>query len=181
MPSVRRRHEGNQPITVSSSSKRNTIIFVISIAAVVALDQISKAVVAALMSPGQNVKVVPHLLWLTYSTNTGAAFGLFKGSSQVLFFTSLILVAMMLAWFMLARQRMGTFAFIGMGLIIGGAMGNLLDRIFRGRIIDYIDLGWWPVFNVADIAILAGAIIVLVVYTRELWREGDRQNPSSLR
>jgi signal peptidase II len=174
---LRRRAEGNRPITVSSSSTRSTFIFIVSIAAAIALDQISKAVVAALMSPGQTVKVVPHLLWLTYSTNTGAAFGLFKGSGQLIFFFSLILVVLMLTWFFISKQRMGILAFIGLGLIIGGAVGNLLDRIFRGEIIDYIDLGWWPVFNVADVAILVGAIIVLVVYSRELWRQGVQQEP----
>lgn len=69
---------------------------------------------------------------------------------------------------------MGAWAFAGLGLIIGGAVGNLVDRLFRGRVVDFIDFSWWPVFNLADIAIVAGVIIILLGYARELWRaEGE--------
>jgi signal peptidase II len=157
---------------VSTSHGRNTLVFIMSVVFTLTLDQVLKAVVVNCVSPGQIVTLVPHLLWLTYSTNTGAAFGLLKGSGQLIFFFSLILVVMMLVWFFWSRERMGAMAFIGLGLIVGGALGNLADRIFRGEVVDFIDLGWWPVFNIADMAILVGAIIVLVVYSRELWREG---------
>ena len=177
MRSLRKRIEGNRSITVSTRHGRNTLVFIISVVSAVALDQVLKAVVVGVISPGRTVTLVPHLLWLTYSTNTGAAFGLFQGSGQVIFFSSLILVVMMLAWFFWSKERLGALAFVGLGLIIGGAVGNLADRLFRGKVVDFIDLGWWPIFNVADVAILVGAIIVLIGYSREFWREGDPQKP----
>jgi signal peptidase II len=155
----------------------STLVFILSIAIAVSLDQVLKAVVVKTMLPGQTVTVVPHVLWLTYSTNSGAAFGMLRGSGQLIFLSSLILVMLMLAWFFWSRKRMGMLAFVGLGLVIGGAVGNLADRVFRGEVVDFIDLGWWPIFNIADMAILAGAIIVLIVYTRELWREGNLPDP----
>ncbi len=159
---------------MSTRSGRNTLIFVLVAAVVVLLDQVLKATVVGLMEPGRAVVVIPHFLWLTYTTNTGAAFGLLRGSGQVVFLMALIIVVLMLAWFFWSRGRMGAWAFAGLGLIIGGAVGNLVDRLFRGRVVDFIDFSWWPVFNLADIAIVAGVIIILLGYARELWRaEGE--------
>lgn len=177
MRSLRKSAEGNRPIIVSTRASRSTPIFALAAVSAIILDQILKAVVVGLMSPGQTVTVVPHVLWLTYSTNTGAAFGLFRGSGQVVFLASLIIVVLALAWFFWSKERIGAWSFLGLGLIIGGAVGNLADRIFRGTVVDFIDLGWWPIFNIADVAIVVGAIIVLVGYCQELWREGDQQKP----
>jgi signal peptidase II len=161
-------------VTASSRSGRNTLIFTLVAFGVVVLDQALKAAVAGLMEQGRAVAVIPHLLWLTYTTNTGAAFGLLRGSGQVVFLTALIIVVLLLAWFFWSRGSMGAWAFAGLGLIIGGAVGNLVDRLFRGSVVDFIDFSWWPVFNIADMAIVAGVIIILLVYARELWRaEGE--------
>lgn len=149
---------------------KNLLVFALTAAVAVVLDQGAKALVAWRMDPGSTAEVIPHVVSLTYSTNTGGAFGLLRGSGQIVFLAALTIVVLALAWVFWSRGRGSVLSFVGLGLIIGGALGNLLDRVFRGRVLDFIDLGWWPVFNVADIAIVGGVIITLLVYGRELLR-----------
>jgi signal peptidase II len=150
---------------------RNTFIFVLAAAAAILIDQVSKALVVAYVEPGRSITMVPHVLSLTHSTNTGGAFGLMRGSGQIVFLAALVVVGLTMAWFFVFRGRKSFWTFLGLGLLIGGALGNLIDRVARHKVVDFLDLGWWPVFNVADIAIVAGVIIVVVVSARELWQE----------
>jgi len=152
-------------------SKRNTILFLVIAAVVLALDQLLKLLVVLLMEPGQSVTVIPGVLDITYSTNTGAAFGIMKGSGQVLFLVAMVVVVLTVAWFYYTRHQEGAWSFIALGMVIGGALGNLVDRLFRGKVIDFIDLGWWPVFNLADVAIVTGVIIFVVGTALELMKE----------
>ncbi len=155
-----------------SRTARNTIIFAGTAAAVIIVDQVSKVLVVAYTSPGEAVTLIPHVLDLRQTYNTGAAFGLMSGRNTLVFVVAAFIILMTLAWFYVFRKRNSTLTFVGLGLILGGALGNnLIDRLARGKVIDFFDLGWWPVFNVADLAILAGVIIVLVVTAAEVWRE----------
>jgi signal peptidase II len=156
---------------------RNTIVFVLAAAAAILLDQVSKALVVTYMEPGRSVTIIPHVLSLTHSTNTGAAFGILRGSGQIVFLAALIITGLALAWFFAFRHKQGYWSFIGLGLLIGGALGNLIDRIFRHKVVDFFNLGWWPVFNVADLAIVAGVIIIVVVSAVEILREDAAGNP----
>jgi signal peptidase II len=173
---MRGRSGGDRAITLSQihirRTTKNALIFLLTAAAVILVDQVSKAIIAAQMEPGRSITAIPHVLSVTYSTNTGAAFGLFRGHSQLVFVAAALIIGLTLAWFIIFRKRDSLWTFIGLGLILGGALGNnLIDRVARGKVVDFIDLGWWPVFNVADIAIVSGVIIVLVVSAIELWRE----------
>ena len=154
-------------------STTNGLIFILVAAAAILLDQVAKAFVVAYVEPGRSITLIPHVLSLTHSTNSGAAFGLFKGSGQIVFLAALVVVVLTFAWFFAFRKKQSVWSFVGLGLIIGGALGNLIDRVARHnhQVVDFFDLGWWPVFNVADIAIVAGVIIVVVVTALELWRE----------
>lgn len=158
-------------------STLNALVFVITAAATILVDQVAKAFVVAYVEPGRSITLIPHVLSLTHSTNSGAAFGLLRGSGQIVFLAALIVVGMTFAWFFAFRKKQGIWSFIGLGLIIGGALGNLIDRAARHnhQVVDFLDLGWWPVFNVADIAIVGGVIIVLVVTVLEIWHEGDKK------
>ena len=71
---------------------------------------------------------------------------------------------MTLAWFFRAHHETSAISFVALGLIVGGALGNLIDRIFRGPVVDYIEIWFWPVFNVADLAIVAG-VIMMIIFT----------------
>jgi len=161
------------PLKQMKRSTTNGLIFILVAAAAILLDQVAKAFVVAYVEPGRSLTLIPHVLSLTHSTNSGAAFGLFKGSGQIVFLAALVVVVLTFAWFFAFRKKQSLWSFVGLGLIIGGALGNLIDRVARHnhQVVDFFDLGWWPVFNVADIAIVAGVIIVVVVTALELWRE----------
>ena len=150
------------------TAKRNTIVFAVTALATIAIDQGVKAIVAATLEPGQSVRVFAGLRF-TYIRNTGVAFGLFAGAGQILFWGALVLVAAMFVWFYRSRNTRGVLSFVALGLMVGGALGNLADRLLRGRVVDFVDFGWWPVFNFADLAIVAGVIILIVVVIRDLY------------
>jgi signal peptidase II len=128
------------------------------------LDRLTKALAEHLLLPAGSAKLIPNVLELTYTTNRGGAFGLF-GSAPYLFLaaTLVVCVAIVIASFGVTRPLVA----VGMGLVLGGALGNLTDRIIRGsgldgRVVDFIHITGWPVFNVADSAIVIGAGLILL-------------------
>lgn len=139
-------------------------------AAVVAVDQITKTVaVDHLLVP----RHVVGTLWLELTFNPGAAFGLGRGATAVVEVVVAALIGALLVFARRATDKAGRWVVAGCGLLIGGAVGNLADRIFRGHggaVIDFIDAAQvgrhelWPVFNVADASIVVGAIVVAVAY-----------------
>ena len=135
---------------------------------VVALDQLSKYLAESLLSLNQAVRVLPFFDWyLTY--NTGAAFSFLAGAGgwQRWFFTVTTLVISVVIFFWIKKLPSGDrMTAISLCLILGGAIGNLIDRIYLGYVIDYIQV-WlgsypWPAFNIADAAISVGAAILIV-------------------
>jgi signal peptidase II len=158
---------------MSSSTGKKYWIFAAAAIGALALDQITKALITAFISPGAAVRLIPGLE-LTHQTNTGAAFGLFAGRGQIIFWVSLLVVVLTLLWFFRSRGMEGLWYYVALGLIVGGAAGNLTDRIFRGAVVDYIDVGWWPVFNAADIAIVAGVLVMLALI---IWNYRGKISP----
>ena len=131
-------------------------------AAVVALDQLTKT--WALHHTLEPIHVV-GTLQLALTFNPGAAFGLGRGITPVLVGTAIVLVVILLGLGRAASRTATMPAVVAMGLLLGGACGNLADRLVRhhhGAVIDFIDLRWWPVFNVADSCITIGAIVLIV-------------------
>ncbi len=129
--------------------------------AVFLADQGSKRLVENSMRIGESIPTVPGVLSLTYTKNDGGAFGILGGQSVVLLLGSAAAVAFVL-W-MLLKGPPSRASAAGCGLILGGAAGNLIDRLVAGRVTDFFDLEFWPlrqwpVFNVADIAIVLGVI-----------------------
>jgi signal peptidase II len=158
----------------------NALIFGLTAAAVILVDQVSKLLVVSYTESGRAITLIPHVLVLRKTYNTGASFGLMSGRNTLVFLFASVIIAFTLVWFYVSRRKNSIWTFIGLGLILGGALGNnIIDRLARGKVIDFFDLGWWPVFNVADIAIVAGVIIVVVVTAMELWREDTAKNPES--
>jgi signal peptidase II len=128
--------------------------------ATVVLDQATKAIAAGAIDPGERVEVL-FFLDLVHVTNEGVAFGFLDGADR----TAVVLVtiaalALVLAWF--TRNPARPWGWLAVGLLVGGAVGNLADRAFRDGVVDFIDLPTWPSFNVADIAITAGAVIMVL-------------------
>ena len=133
-----------------------------------ALDRLTKGWAESTL-PGAPIDVIDGVLRLRFTTNPGGAFSI-GGSASWLFVTaSFVVVALILATAF--RHRSATTA-AGVGLVLGGALGNLTDRLvrgprFSGRVVDFIDLHVWPVFNLADTAIVLGAIAIAVSSFRE--------------
>ena len=128
---------------------------------IVAADQYTKHVVATTFMPEESRIVIPHVVYLTYVQNTHGAFGLF-GSHPLLLaaFASAVLIGFFL-WYR-STGSAGMTTHIAFGLILGGAIGNIADRMRLSYVVDFIDFRWWPVFNVADSAISIGVILLLI-------------------
>lgn len=131
---------------------------------VVLLDQATKAIVEANLVPREHVDVLGPL-GLTSSHNEGVAFGLAGGGGVGITVLTISALALILALFAREPQRPGLW--VATGLLAGGALGNLADRIRVDAVTDFIDLPAWPPFNVADIAITAGVAILAWSYLRE--------------
>ena len=130
-------------------------------------DRLSKALVSRTMSPGDSLPVVEGVLHLTYVRNPGAAFGLLTGRTFFLTVITVLMVGGILWWYHSSRER-HLLNPLAAGLLVGGALGNLADRIATGQVTDFFDLQVWPVFNVADIAIVVGSLLLAL----HLWRAG---------
>lgn len=126
---------------------------------VIALDQASKALIRATMSLEQSIPDEGPFR-ITYTTNVGGAFGILGNQGFLIVVTTLAGIAALLLY---AHHPLFNrmLAKVALGLILGGAIGNLIDRVFLGEVTDFIDVGAWPVFNLADSAITVGVILLL--------------------
>ena len=118
--------------------------------------------------------LIPNFLSLRLVHNTGIAFGLFQGSGLFLVLLNVGILSFIVFWAFRRRTSLGFLKVFLISMIIGGAMGNLYDRVVLGFVIDYIDLGWWPVFNLADSFITVGCGLFLLVSFSEGGRKGKR-------
>lgn len=113
----------------------------------------------------QSIPVFENIFHITVIFNTGAAFGILKGNTTLLTYLGILFIGLFI-FFIKQEEKKSIIFLISCGLILGGALSNLYDRIFLGFVVDYIDLRIWPVFNLADSAISVGVAILLV---RSLW------------
>ena len=142
-------------------SRRATLLSALALALVVfVVDQGIKSVVEGSMRVGESISLVSGFLSLTYIKNDGGAFGILGGSQMILLVGSTVAVAVVL-W-MLLSGRPSVPTTLGCGLILGGAAGNLLDRLSSGEVTDYIHFSFWYIFNAADAAIVVGVGLLLL-------------------
>lgn len=128
-------------------------------------DQITKHLAVTYLPPGKSVALPGHLLYLTLVRNPGAAFGLFpQGTPFLIVLTCGVLVFVWLNRRAIAKQS--SLFKLGLTLALAGGVGNLADRLRWGHVIDFLDVRFWPVFNVADIAIVTGVILLLWLVIR---------------
>jgi signal peptidase II len=154
---------------VSAAARAWALAGVLS-AAVVAADQAVKARIEASLFPGEQVDVLGPL-GLTLSHNKGVAFGLAGGAGVGL--VLLTAAALALIAFVFSRDPEKRWMWVAVGLLAGGALGNLVDRLAAGEVTDYVDIGSWPAFNLADIAITAGVVLMVLIYLRDAEPAGD--------
>lgn len=134
-----------------------------SAAAVVVLDQATKAAVRASLEVGEAWPAGDWPVRIRYVTNTGAAFGILQDQTLFLMLMALVGLAAIYLYY-----RYPPFDHLivpaAIGMMLGGALGNLIDRVRLGRVTDFIDLGWWPAFNVADSSITVAIAVILLGY-----------------
>ena len=131
-------------------------------------DQAIKFLVVSLMELGESIPVFAGIFHITYIENPGAAFGLFANQRLVLIVAGILVIA---AACLMYRRLMSEKAIIrwGVALLLGGAVGNLIDRLRIGGVIDFLDFRIWPVFNIADIGICVGVALLMyaLIYDTE--------------
>ena len=160
---------------------RTRLLFLLA-GAVFALDLATKLLVVATLARGQDVRVLGGAVYLTHARNTGAAFSFAEGATVVF---TLIAVVVSVVIVRAARRLYSSGWAVALGLVLGGALGNLIDRIFRapgflrGGVVDFIsvfgpDGKVWPVFNVADSAIVCGGILGVLLALRGIEFDGTR-------
>ena len=132
------------------------MIFIIVIT-VLSLDQLTKFLVTKNLLLNQSVALIKGIFHLTLIHNRGAAFGILKNQTPLFIITSLFDI--ILIYFNLQAHKKASSYSIALSLILAGALGNLIDRLFLGYVIDFLDFRIWPVFNIADSAITVGAVL----------------------
>jgi signal peptidase II len=150
----------------SRALRRAAIVFLV----VVGIDQVSKHTLGTWIEPGQVRHLVPGLT-LVYERNTGVAFSFLAGTGALVYVvTGLALIALIA--FLLARPQR-RLLWLPTGMLAGGAIGNLIDRVARGSVIDFIKLPHWPAFNLADTSITFGVVILVFVIESGSRRPND--------
>jgi signal peptidase II len=150
-----------------AAAPRRRLPLLLSVAAVVlALDIVTKVLAVKLLAPGQPVPIIGDTVTWTLVRNSGAAFSMATGYTWML---TLIATGVVVGIFWMGRRLVSPWWAIGLGMILGGATGNLVDRFFRspgplrGHVVDFLSIGWWPVFNVADPSVVGGAILLVTL------------------
>ena len=134
----------------------NIIVFTI-----VFLDQLAKFLALRLISQGQSIEIIRHVLYFSIVKNTGAAFGIFKNGT--IFFLIISITAVICVLLILKKVKgADTLLKCALAMILGGALGNLIDRLRFACVIDFIDFRVWPVFNIADACISIGAALLIL-------------------
>jgi signal peptidase II len=161
-------------IAYNASQKRkrkSSFVSILSIFLILIADQVSKAAISSKLSLGQSIPIINNVLHLTFIKNTGAAFGLFKNSTYFFIAVSVISVAIIGAMLLKAIKDdkfFGSFLLnFSLILIMSGALGNLIDRISLGYVIDFIDVRIWPIFNLADSSITIGTGLLIISFTKK--------------
>jgi signal peptidase II len=150
--------------------------FLLPAAIVVIVDQLSKQAVWHYFVLGYHVDLIPGVLRFTLVKNEGAAFGLLEGG-RIFFIIASVIAVVLITYYGFHLPKTEKLKRLLLGLILGGAIGNLIDRVYDGAVIDFIEMGiaghWWPVYNVADIAVTVGALLLLLHLVTASRREGE--------
>ncbi|MBS3957593.1 MAG: signal peptidase II [Clostridiales bacterium] len=168
---------------IALEARRPVALFGAVAAAVLAIDQLTKYVIRAILDPAQSIPLIEGVFHLTYIRNTGAAFGLMPGQRS-LFITTTVLVLAAIGVYCWRARPSGLVLVSSLALVTGGAIGNLIDRVVAGRVTDFFDFRNFPVFNIADTALVTGAAGLFVwallapIDEREDHAEGDQPQGS---
>lgn len=144
-----------------------TIIIILSIIFLI-IDQITKILVVNSLVPGENIEIIKNIFSIIYTNNTGAAFSILLGKRIFLIVVAILIIGILL-YYIKKNKVDGKLNIIAFSLIIGGSLGNLIDRIVRGYVVDFISIKLgsynFPIFNVADTLIVVGVFLLLIKNT----------------
>lgn len=146
-------------------SKKNIFVFSIALL-IVLLDQLTKFLIKQNFQLNESIPIINQIFHLTYITNTGSAFGLFKGLNLFFILFSIIVIIAIFHYLkkIVKNEKLLQFS---VGLLLGGTIGNLIDRLLYGAVIDFLDFRIWPVFNIADSAVTISVILLVIL----LWKK----------
>jgi len=134
---------------------------------VLAADQVTKAAARSLLVNGQSFPIIDGIFQFTLTGNTGAAFGMFSGRQPVFIAATLVAAALIVVYHIRMKES-NIWLTLALGLELGGALGNLVDRIWIGNVTDFIHVTNFPVFNIADSAIVCGVILLIIVMLMDM-------------
>jgi len=157
-------------------NRRRFLLAAVIVAAILVVDQTTKTWAVNALDDGP-VDVF-WTLRFNLSFNSGFAFSMGTGLTPLITVAAIVLVGALIAF---ARHATSPLLSVALGMLLGGAMGNLADRLFRGHdgaVVDFIDFQWWPVFNVADIGISVGAVLMIVASVIDERREREQRTPA---
>ena len=162
-----------QKVNRPQAKWRCVVFFLIGLLILVA-DQLSKAWIRVSLPEGQSLFEV-GFFQITHVQNTGAAFGLFRGQTLILTIFAIISITVILVYVFVSYRRFSwldsMLSKLALGLVFGGIVGNLIDRLRLGYVTDFIDFGFWPAFNIADSAVTVGVIIFVYYLLRSTQTE----------
>ncbi|MCL2560535.1 MAG: signal peptidase II [Turicibacter sp.] len=141
-------------------------IVVLIVVLVVALDQVTKQIITRTMEIGDSNPIINHFLYITYHRNSGAAFGILQGQMWFFYTITVIAIISLVIWISKLNMKKEKVLAIALALMLGGAIGNFIDRVVYQAVIDFVHTIWWghsfPIFNVADVALVCGALLMVL-------------------
>jgi len=137
----------------SYGTSRRVSYFTLIALAIIIIDQITKLLAVRISEP---IGIIGSFVTFTLAFNTGGAFSILSGNAILLGLVNIIVCIVIYAY--TRFKKLSTLEYVSFACIAGGAMGNAIDRIFYGWVVDFISIGWWPIFNIADSAIVLGVL-----------------------
>lgn len=150
------------------------VYFLISAVCVLILDQVTKYIIIEKLPISSEIEVIRGFFYITHVKNTGAAFGLFQDSTRTLTIISIVAIVLIIILKIMLKLNYA-FYNVSLGFILGGALGNLIDRYFVGEVTDFLNFTFWPVFNIADSFIIIGFCLIIILILREYFKKGKTQ------
>ena len=170
----------SDPGSAAGTSRRHVLIAIAVAVGWIVVDQLTKSWAVDALADGDTIDIVGSLRF-NLAFNTGASFSLGAGLGPLFSVVVVVVVVLLLRH---AREVSDPVGLVAIGMVVGGAVGNLLDRVFRagdgflqGGVVDFVDVQWWPIFNVADIGVVVGAILLII----SSWVHADVDEPAESR
>ena len=149
----------------------------LKIGALIFVDQIIKFIVRTFMAVGQTIPIIPGIFHITRVQNRGVAWGSFEGMTLLTVVLPIILIGVIIFFMEKKKENITPFLSWALVIVVGGGLSNQIDRIFLGSVTDMIDFRVWPVFNLADMAVVCGCIMV-IIYVLFLDKKGKSKKES---